>query len=480
MTVDTMNERRWTRGAWLTVLAAGVFITINLAVLAYRFTLPTDGWRADLEGDRLIYGENLMGAPSGLRPGDVVVSVAGFRTYDWPPPAQLQAGWQAGATVVYAVERDGVEAAVPVTLTHWRFGDWLLATLRQPAGLGSLLASYLLLGLSAFVFWQRPGNPGAGAFLLLTTTLTFSDPLMGKLSSGWPERIDPLMIVVSGPQANSLLYGVLMPFVFIRFALVFPRPKPILRRWPWLTVAPGLIGLALSLIPRLPLAWFWLLASLLLMVLILAHTAFTVSDAVGRAQVLWGLSGLILGFGLLTGMLVASTFDLMGDGRAAVFEAAGAVAYAMMGLTVAIAISRYRLFDIDVIIRRTLVYTALTALLALTYFGLITMLQAAFRSISNQQSEISIVISTLAIATLFGPVRGRVQAFIDQRFYRRKYDAVQTLTAFTAVARDETDLNALTTKLADVVQTTMEPESVGVWLKPTAAGSQPLSTGETR
>jgi hypothetical protein len=461
-------ETHFGRGAWATLGLALLLLCGGIAVLAYRFTLPTDGWQADFdrEVDGFIYGENLMGAPSGLRPGDVVVSVAGFRATDLIPPAQLQAGWQAGASVTYAVKRDGVEAAVPVTLTHWRFGTWLLATLRQPAGLGGLLASYLLLGISAFVFWRRPGNPAAGAFLLLTTTLTFSDLLSGTLASGWPEMIDPLMIVVNGPQANSLLYAVLMPFVLIRFALVFPRPKPILRRWPWLTAAAGLIGLALSLIPGIyPWGWFWFVASLLLMVLILAHTAFTARDAVGRAQVLWGLSGLIFGFSLLTGMLAASTFGLTGVISATAFDVGGAVAYTVMGLMLGIAITRYHLFDIDVIIRRTLIYSVLTALLALTYFGSVLAMQGLLRGVTRDDSPVVIVLSTLLIAAMAAPLRARVQRGIDRRFYRRKYDAARTLANFATTARDEVDLDRLSARLVDVVKDTMQPEHASLWIR---------------
>jgi len=135
---------------------------------------------------------------------------------------------------------------------------------------------------------------------------------------------------------------------------------------------------------------------------------------------------------------------------------------------IGIAILRYRLYDIDLLINRTLVYGSLTLMLALVYFGGVTATQAVFTALTGQeeQPQLAIVVSTLVIAALFTPLRRRIQAFIDRRFYRRKYDARKTLEAFSTTLRDETDLNALSDALVGVVRETMQPAHVSLWLRP--------------
>ena len=152
---------------------------------------------------------------------------------------------------------------------------------------------------------------------------------------------------------------------------------------------------------------------------ILVHNGITMRDPVSRAQVRWGVGGILIGIGAIAISMTANTFGLV-QLSDRMFDLIGAFSTTVIGVTIAVAISRYRLFDIDVIIRKTLQYGVLTVLLALVYFGSVVLLQGLVENITGRQLPIVIVISTLAIAALFNPLRIRVQDFIDRRFFRKK------------------------------------------------------------
>ena len=147
--------------------------------------------------------------------------------------------------------------------------------------------------------------------------------------------------------------------------------------------------------------------------------------------------------------------------------------FLVLTLGLAMAILKYRLYDIDLVINRTLVYGPLTALLGGVYVGSVIGLQAAFRAATGQDSNVAIVISTLVIAALFLPLRRRIQEFIDRRFYRRRYDAERTLASFAERMRQEVDIERLS---GAVVRETMEPAHVSLWLREVPAGHHPGTT----
>jgi hypothetical protein len=147
----------------------------------------------------------------------------------------------------------------------------------------------------------------------------------------------------------------------------------------------------------------------------------------------------------------------------------GIVGFAFLPVATAIAILKYRLYEIDRIINRTLVYGVLTATLVALYFGSIVLLQTVFVGLTGQKSTLAVVASTLVIAALFQPLRRRLQSFIDRRFYRRKYDVAMTLEAFSAKLRDDTDLDTLSEDLVGVVRETMQPAHISLWLRPDTA-----------
>jgi hypothetical protein len=151
-----------------------------------------------------------------------------------------------------------------------------------------------------------------------------------------------------------------------------------------------------------------------------------------------------------------------------ILEYAALVSLTAVPIAVGFAVLKYRLYDIDIIINRTLVYGSLTAILAGIYFGGVTATQTLFRILTGQEElpQLVVVVSTLVIAVLFNPLRRRIQSFIDRRFYRKKYDARKTLEAFSMKLRDETDLETLSDDLVGVVRETMQPAHVSLWLRP--------------
>jgi hypothetical protein len=329
----------------------------------------------------------------------------------------------------------------------------------------------------------------------ITTKVVFI--LIGLLvfvrrSDDWVAQMLSLMLMLFAVEGIQNL-GAAMPLVNLLYAIatalfvllpyIFPNGRfvPVWMRWvalPLLFMALAATWLPLLGIPvSNNLYALALLGSFLPWFLTAGYSAVfryrRVSNAVERQQTKWVVAGILGTFLLFIPFTIATiwfppatpsperlTFMLL------VFMPVYVLSYLCIPAGVAFAILRYRLWDIDVIIRKTLIYTALTAMLALVYFGGVVLLQRLFGAATGvAKSPLAIVISTLVIAALFTPLRRRIQDWIDRRFFRKKYDAQQVLARFALTARDETDLDALTAELARVVQETMQPAHVSVWLR---------------
>ncbi len=355
---------------------------------------------------------------------------------------------------------------------------WLLAD--TAASLVIIIIHYTV----ATLIFRRLPRSGFGllsAFVILFTgSATMEDATQVV---GLAERLGPGLLLVRN-------LGALVWPLFPVWLYLFPdgRAVPRWARWP-IGILMGVFALFMlvpildsaGLLPRA--VWqavvalneragfilFLVLPGVLLALVSQVYRYWRVSDPVARQQTKW----FVFGLGLFVAMfLLAPRVPVLNR-----MEAVNAsLSVAVIPLTVGIALLRYHLWDVDVVVRRTVGYAIMTALLALIYFGSVVVLQRLFAPLTGN-STLATILSTLLIAVLFLPLRRRVQALIDRRFYRRKYDAARVLEGFAATARDETDLDRLTAELVRVIQETMEPEHVSVWLRP-ASDERPAVGGE--
>jgi hypothetical protein len=311
---------------------------------------------------------------------------------------------------------------------------------------GSLLDSYRVYGLA------RPGSvPFSGAvhalgqWLWVPAVGLFAVYLILLFPDGrLPSRRWRPLAWFSGAVMVLLSAGIGKPFG--------------LEQYPWVSDA---LPVVLALLP------LCILASAVSLVLRYRQAGTEV-----REQIKWvAFAALFVGVQFVIDigaslLLVPMTASGREPAWLALLDQVGFIMFAGVPIAVGIAVLKYRLYDIDVIINRALVYGSLTAALVALYFGGILVLQRLFVALTGQQSTLAVVASTLAIAALFNPLRRRIQGFVDRRFYRRKYDASKTLETFSAKLRDATDLEALSGDLKAVVGETMQPEHVSLWLRP--------------
>ena len=342
--------------------------------------------------------------------------------------------------------------------------------------------------LAALIIMRQPGNRVGWLMMLVALVAVNPIPSILGSQSAPPTTFTPGLWLLTWLDSWSWI-PVIFPIFLI--PLHFPTGRPPSPRWNWVNwLAIGMwlvFAMFVAFIDTMgPLNGSWTLPNPIgfiptqaadgpvlviwgigLVTMVSASVAslfvrFRCAQAGERQQIKWLLyaGAVFVVVYTLTYFLSESEFQSSGWGGLLFVLSILAIPAA-----IAIAILRYRLYDIDVIIRKTLVYTALTVLLALVYFEGVVLLQRLFGSLTGvAQSPLAVVISTLVIAALFTPLRRRIQDVIDRRFYRKKYDAQQVLAQFALTARDETDLDALTAELARVVQETLQPERVSVWL----------------
>jgi hypothetical protein len=320
--------------------------------------------------------------------------------------------------------------------------------------------------LSLLILWQRPGSRIALLVALALGTGGLAVNLFEGLIVNFPQVALPIR-----------LFQYIGNVTIITIFFVFPDGRFIpswIRWWAAVFLINEFIYVFFSTAPFQEYVAYqalegtiWIL-TFAVIVAVQVYRYRTVSGPVARTQTKWVIYGLAVAISSLLLLLGGAWF--FGLDKSPVYEllfaAASPVLFSILPLTLGIAILRYRLFDIELIVRRTLAYAGLTALLVSLYFSCVVLLQRLFVAASGQQSPISIVLSTLLIAALFAPLRGRIQGFIDRRFFRRKYDAQQVLASFAQTARDETDLENLSTELLKVVNETMQPESISLWITP--------------
>ena len=325
--------------------------------------------------------------------------------------------------------------------------------------------------VSLVLFWRKSTDR---AILLISLVLVLAP---GFLIPHYP-----------GPLANDGVWWVPIDFlgllagITLSFVYTFPDGRfiPGFTRW----LALGWIAVSLLPIPLLGAfyPWNWWLSPLYTLVrsafycslaLALLYRYRRMATPVQRQQIKWVVFAATIVIGevsvasLLT--VLPSYFPALGL-LTQLRQLVGSITHilpVLFPLSIGIALLRYRLWDIDIIINRTLVYGALTVILTAIYVGLVIGLQALLRGIISQDSGVAIVISTLVIAALFQPLRYRIQRVIDRRFYRSKYDAAKIVAAFSSTLRQEVDLDQLREHLVAVVEETMQPAHVSLWLRPT-------------
>ncbi len=411
----------------------------------------------------------------------------------WLLPARV--AWVAVAVTALAI----ILFSIPSSFEHYRsvctaasevcseraVGQPTPEGVRAFQGVGLSLHSYALLNVvvekvfqlvcfavGALIFWRRSDDRMAllvSAFLVSFGTVAVDSTAAETLISSQPAWWLPVRSVEIVAEVCSLM-----------FFFLFPGGRFVPHWTRWLAVAFIVNQVPDVLFPELysrspaleTVSYLVFLGSVVSMVWSQIYRFLRVSSPAQRQQSKWVVFGLTLGVaGTFPSQLPVDLSLVGGDTPLTLLllKVGFALSLLLIPLSIGVAVLRSHLFDIDLLINRTLVYGSLTTVLVALYFGGIVLLQRLFVALTSEQSTLAVVASTLLIAALFNPLRRRIQSFIDRRFYRRKYDARKTLEAFSVKLRDVTDLDALSDDLVGVVRETMQPAHVSLWLRPEKA-----------
>jgi hypothetical protein len=330
-----------------------------------------------------------------------------------------------------------------------------------------LISTLLCYTIAAVLLWRRKDDWMA---LLVSLMLMSFGP--GSISNG--VRFSQWFGPAVAPHVSSL-FDVINLTILVLIFFLFPTGRFVPRWTRWFIFIVIGIEIVIIIIPRFtapePLIDIYnysFLGTLLSLVIAQVYRYRRVSTPAQRQQTKWVVYSLVVSITSVVALLVI--FQPLPGSLLSSLDIVANLLLTLIPISFAIAMLRYRLWDIDIIINRTLVYGSLTAILALVYFGLIFGLQFLLRGIINQNNDVAIVVSTLAIYALFQPLHNSIQRAIDRRFYRRKYNAAKTLEAFSATLRSEVDLSQLREHLLNVVQETMQPAHVSLWLRESDKG----------
>jgi hypothetical protein len=339
----------------------------------------------------------------------------------------------------------------------------------------TLASAFICFAVSVVIFWRRSDD-----WMALLVAL-------GVVALGTVTATSVLQASYSPWQVLAIVMDVLGYGMFFLGCSLFPNGRFVPRWTRWLL--PCWVGSGTAYLFFRDISFVYLvhnlvwLAEVILLVIALLYRYHYASSPLQRQQTKWAIFGTcvagIIAVGLIIPTLLFPSLWQAGSYYRLLSEPAYIVVVLIIPISFGLAILRYRLWDIDIIIRRTLVYGALTVILTAVYVGLVIGLQALLRGIINQGSGVAIIISTLAIAALFRPLRRRIQRIIDRRFFRSKYDAAKTVVAFSATLRNEVDLEQLREHLLAVVQETMQPSHVSLWLRPPEQASKQQATGSS-